>query len=73
MMDDGAVMSDTGVPEPPEPIIAQMRLQSAFLLRCLSDGSEQQFILEEVASRKRERFDGLEAMLARLQELLAVG
>lgn len=45
----------------------QQRLQAAFLVRCLSDGRTQQFILEDVATRKRQRFDDLAALQAWLQ------
>ena len=47
------------------------RLQSAFLVRYLTDGQRQQFILEDVATRQRRRFDSLAALQAWLQEIFA--
>ena len=46
---------------------SQQRLQVAFLVRFLSDGRGQQFILEDVATRKRQRFDDLAALQTWLQ------
>jgi len=56
--------------EPPEHIVAQNRLQMAFLIRCFDEGADGYFILENVTTRKRQRFEGIEALLAQLEALL---
>lgn len=48
------------------------RLQSAFLVRYLTDGQTQQFILEDVATRQRRRFESLAALQAWLQDLFTI-
>ncbi len=48
------------------------RLHSAFLVRYLTDGQTQQFILEDVATRQRRRFDSLAALQAWLQDLFTI-
>jgi hypothetical protein len=53
--------------EPPEHIVAQNRLQMAVLIRCFDEGKGGYFILEDVATRKRQRFEGIEPLLAELE------
>lgn len=66
----GIVTDEEAEQNPPEHIVAQNRLQRAFLIRCIHEGVGGYFILEDVISRKRTRFDSVEALLARLELLL---
>jgi hypothetical protein len=58
-------------PETSEPSVTRMQLRSAYLLRCISNGQKHCFILEKVETRKRRRFDSLQALLVHLQEILS--
>ena len=49
-------MDETAGKEPPKHIVPQKLLKSSYLIRCLNDGRNQYFILEDVATRKRQRF-----------------
>ncbi|MFN2279942.1 MAG: hypothetical protein ACK2UR_20175 [Candidatus Promineifilaceae bacterium] len=42
----------------------------AVLIRCFDEGKGGYFILEDVATRKRQRFEGIEPLLAELEGLL---
>jgi hypothetical protein len=63
-------MRDSEESEPPEPRETRTQLQKAYLIRCLGSGRRHYFILEDVATRKRQRFDSLKALLAHLKEIL---
>jgi hypothetical protein len=56
--------------EPPEHIVAQNRLHLAILIRCFNGGEGGYFILEDVATRRRQRFESVEALLSGLEALL---
>lgn len=56
---------------PPKHIVAQNQLHMAFLIRCLKVCEGDAFILEDVATRERQRFESAEALLSRLERLLA--
>jgi hypothetical protein len=64
-------MSDSAEERPSKPIVAQQRLQSAFLIRCWRDGQVQRFMLEDVVTRKRQHFDNFEQLLVQLRELVS--
>ena len=66
----GNVTDEKADQDPPKHIVAQNRLHLAFLIRCLSDGERGYFILEDVATRRQQRFDSAEALLARLAMLV---
>jgi len=66
-------MRDSTESERPEPIVSQVQLQSAYLIRFLSSEQRQRFILEDVSARKRRQFEDLQALLVHLQEVFAAG
>jgi hypothetical protein len=49
---------------------APTQLPPAYLICPLNDGRTQYFILEDVATRERQRFDSSMALLAHLKEIL---
>ncbi len=63
------VMSYPAEPEPSKTFETRTQLQSAYLIRCLNEGRNQYFILEDVETRERQRFDSSVALLAHLNEI----
>ena len=66
----GFDMRDSTESEPPDPLETGTQLQSAYLVRCLGKGEKHYFILEDVATRKRRRFESSKALLMHLKEIL---
>ena len=66
-----SVMNNRADKEPPGHIVAHNNLRLAILIRFLNDGRDQYFILEDVATRRRQRFESAEALLAQLERLFS--
>ena len=54
-------------------IVAHNDLRRAILIRILKDGRGRYFILEDVATSERRRFDSVEALLVWLREVFLAG
>jgi hypothetical protein len=67
----GIVTDEKAERVPREHIVAQNRLQLAYLIRVIKDTSGVYFIVEDVATRRRQRFESIEALLARLETLFS--
>jgi hypothetical protein len=48
-----------------------IKLQAAFLIRCWREGERWRYSVEDVASRRRRRYDNLEELLAGIEGRLS--